>query len=259
MLVIVMGLVVLPAKAQTILGRPYTPNQIVVETLIPDTPEDASFPSGATFLTGTASLSRNIEFIAELPVARFNASGQQVSSTSALGNPYAGFGFSSTRVPFLFELGARFPVAPSNRASQIGALADVGRTAAFRADEFSLSALFNVRRSLGRFTSLRLRFGTTFASSDELGGTDDNETAWRLQYDAQLWREGNSVITGFSFTGRNTVSSPSTSQHHAMLSVMANWTRVQPGIVAGLSLNDLFNDSTFTPVAGLTLSLSYLR
>jgi hypothetical protein len=40
---------------------------------------------------------------------------------------------------------------------------------------------------------------------------------------------------------------------------MTNGRRVQPGLVAGTGLNDLFQDGDFAPFVGLTLSVTYLR
>ncbi len=246
-------------QAQTIWSRPYAPNQVAIETLVPDTPADAGPGSGATFVTGTVSLSDNVEFAGELPIAR--AGGENgVSSSTALGNPYLGLGLSSTTLPVLVEVGTRLPVASSQRAGRVGQGADMGRTAAFRRDEFSLSVLANGRFALGRYTSVRLRTGGSFASFPaSTSPSDSNETAWRLQYDAQLWREGDRLITGLSFTGRAVVSSPRRTRHHVALSLMANWTRVQPGLVVGTSVNDLVQDGAFSPFAGLTLSVSYGR
>ena len=257
--VLLLGLLAPAAHAQTIWSRPYAPNQVAVDMLVPDTPADAGQLSGATFVTGTVSLSDNIEVSGELPVARAGGT-NGVSSTTALGNPYLGFGFSSTTFPMLLEVGTRLPVASSQRAGRIGRGADMGRTAAFRRDEFSLSALANGRLAVGRQTSVRLRAGGTFASFPaSTSPSDSNETAWRLQYDAQLWREGEQLITGLSFTGRAVVSSPRRTRHHLALSLMANWTRVQPGLVVGTSVNDLVQDGAFSPFAGLTLSVSYGR
>lgn len=262
--ILLLGLVVSPTEAQTIWSRPYVPNQVVVEGVVPDSPSEAGRLSGATFLTGTVSLSENIELAGELPVARYGASNGNAST--ALGNPYVGVGFSSTIAPVLVEVGARLPVAGSERAGSIGQAADMGRLAAFRPEEFSLSALANGRLAIGRATSLRLRAGGTYASFSvpaPAGATtapgDSSATAWRLQYDAQLWNEGERTITGLSFTGRAVVSSPRRTQHHIALSVMPNWARVQPGLVVGTSVNDLLRDRTLTPFAGLTLSLGYGR
>lgn len=257
---LLVGLFVPTAHAQTLWSRPYSPNQFAVEVLVPDTPAEASWASGATFVTGTASLSDNIELATELPVARFGASGDSLSSTTALGNPYVGLGFSSTTFPVLLEIGARLPVASSSRAGRIGSAADMGRLAAFREDEFSLSLLANGRIAVGRKTSVRFRAGGTYASFPaSTSPSDSNTTAWRLQYDAQLWHEGKRTITGLTFTGRATVSAPRRTQHHVALSLMGNWPRIQPGLVVGTSVNDLLQDGAFSPFAGLTLSISYGR
>lgn len=257
LIVLLLGLSSPAAQAQTIWSRPYAPNQVAIEAFVPDTPAEAGRFSGATFVTGTVSLSDNIEFAGELPISRAGGTGE-ISSTTALGNPYLGFGFSSTTFPVLVEVGTRLPVAPAKRTGRVGRGADMGRTAAFRPDEFSLSTLANGRVPVGRRTSVRLRAGATFASFPaSTSPSDSNETAWRLQYDAQLWREGEQLLTGLSFTGRAVVSSPRRTRHHVAFSIMANWPRVQPGFVVGTSVNDLVQDGAFSPFAGLTLSVSY--
>lgn len=248
-----------PAHGQTIWSRPYDPNQVAVETIVPDPPDDASVLSGATFLTGTYSLNDNLELAAELPVARYGAGTQGVSSSAAVGNPYVGIGFSSTMIPLLVQIGGRIPAAPANAASQIGTLADPGRTDAFQPDGFVLSGLLNGRLSLARRTTLRLRTGLGYASYPSANAASSNRTRrWRMYYDAQLWRESDRLLTGLSLTGRSRLSTQD-SQNHIALSVMGNWTRVQPGVVTGTSLNALFQDGTFAPFVGVTLSIRYLR
>ncbi|PSQ63161.1 MAG: hypothetical protein BRD25_04750 [Bacteroidetes bacterium QH_1_61_8] len=131
------------ADGQTIWSRPYTPNQVAVEALTPYATDDAGLLSGGTFFSGTFSLNDNLELATELPVARYGASSSGSSSTTALGNPYVGIGFSSTRTPLLFELGARIPVAEPGDAVRVAESVDVGRTTAFRPEEFVLSGLLN--------------------------------------------------------------------------------------------------------------------
>lgn len=247
----------LPATGQTLWSRPYQPNQITVETIVPDA-EGAAFFSGATFITGTASLSENIELMAELPIAQFQPSGNG-ASTSTIGNPYVGLGLSSTATPVLLEVGARIPAASSNRAAGIGAATDIGRTSAFVPDEFSLSALLNGRYSLGRQSSIRLRTGFAYGSRPSPSGSDARRTRWQMHYEAQIWRESTPLLTGLSLLGRHRLDSPGTSEHLLSLSVMADWSRLQPGVFAGASLNDLFQEGTISPLVGLTLSISYGR
>jgi len=248
----------LPAHGQTLWSRPYQPNQIAVETIVPDT-DGASFFSGATFITGTASLSENIELQAELPIARFQPSGNGVSA-STIGNPYVGIGLSSTATPVLLEVGVRIPAASSNRAAGIGAATDIGRTSAFVPDEFGLSALLNGRYELGRQSTIRLRSGFAYGSRPSANSSSDSRrTRWQMHYEAQLWRESNPLLTGISLLGRHRLDSPGTSEHLLSLSVMADWPHLQPGVFAGTSLNDLFQEGTFSPVVGLTLSISYGR
>ena len=256
-LLLFFALSVLPAKGQTIWSRPYEPNQFAVEVIAPDAPDDASALSGATFLTGTFSLSNNIEFAAELPVARYGATTEGVSSKTALGNPYVGFGFSSTTLPVLVQVGARLPVAPSNAATRLGEAADLGRTPAFRPEEFAPSLLLNGRLSIGQNSTLRLRTGAQYATRPRAGGGTDRD--WRLLYESQIWREGNRLITGLSVAGQATLTKPRGTRHHAAISIMGNWRHVQPGLVTGVSVNELFRDGTLSPFVGLTLSITYMR
>jgi hypothetical protein len=246
-----------PAQAQTLWSRPYEPNQIALEAIAPDA-DDASLMSGATFLTATASLNENIELLTELPLARFQPSSGGGSST-AVGNPFLGLGLSSTRLPLLLQVGARVPAAPANPATRIGNAADFGRTRAFNEDEFVLSGLANGRYEISRQSTLRLRSGLAYTSRPAADTPDSRDRDWSLHYDAQIWREGDLLITGLSFTGRSLLTSPGTSEHHLSLSLMGNWNYVQPGLLAGTSLNDLVQDGRFSPHAGLTLSISYGR
>jgi hypothetical protein len=256
-LAVVLGALALPADAQTLWSRPYEPNQLAVEALLPDV-ENASPLSGATFVNLSGSLNENVEVLAELPLARFQPSGSGPTS-STIGNPYLGLGLSSTSLPVLVQLGARIPAASANAAAAVGDAADIGRTRAFRPDEFSVSGLANGRLSLGRGSSLRLRTGLAFASREAPRPDRPRIQDWFLHYDAQIWREGGLLLTGLSLTGRALLNSPGTTDHQLTLSVMGDWERVQPGLLIGTSLNDLALDGEFTPVAGLTLSLSYGR
>ncbi|MFB6248649.1 MAG: hypothetical protein ABEL97_08785 [Salinibacter sp.] len=254
----VLSLVALPSRAQTLWSRPYEPNQIAVEALVPDAASNASALTGATFVTGTVSLSDNVQLAAELPVARYRPSVDGARGTTAVGNPFVGVGLSSTTIPLLFQIGVRFPGAEANQAAAIGRATDVGRTAAFEPEAFAVSGLVNGRLEVGRYSTLRLRTGLEFGSRPAPTGPG-RVGNWRLHYDAQLWREGERLITGFSVTGRTRLSRPGASEYHALLSVMGNWKLVQPGLLAGTSLTDLFQRGTWTPIVGITLSVSYGR
>jgi hypothetical protein len=252
---------VVPAAAvgQTIFSRPYEPNQITVEAIVPELPDrNSSFPSGATFLTATRSLTERVELTAELPVARYINNG---TSATAVGNPYVGVGLSGTRTPFLVELGVRIPAVPTNRAPAVGRRADPGRTAAFRDEAYSLSSLLNGRLALGRYTTLRLRAGLTYASVET--ASDSSRTRhWSLPYSAQLWHEGTRLLTGLSVIGRPALSSaPSLESytHRALASVLLDHDRVQPGLFVGTGLSPLITDGQVVLIGGLTLSISYDR
>ena len=255
-LLLLTGGLSIPVDAQTIWSRPYQPNQIALETIVPEFPDaDASIASGAAFLTATHSLNENVELAAELPVARYAT---DATSATAVGNPYVGIGLSSTSRPLLLELGVRIPAVPTNEAPRAGSRADLGRTAAFRDETISTSALLNGRVPLGRHASLRLRSGLTFASADQ-PGADGRERHWRLPYSAQLWWNGQRFMSGLSVEGRPLLngSVPAQTTHHAVLSLMLDGARVQPGVLAGTGLDPLFEDGRFVVVAGLTLSVSY--
>lgn len=254
------GTVAVPAQAQTIWSRPYEPNQIAVEVLVPDLPtDDASGRSGATFLTATRSLNENIELAAELPAARYAATN---TTATTVGNPYVGVGLSSTRIPLLVELGVRIPAAPNPPARTAGRHADAGRTAAFRDESISVSGLLNGRLSLNRYTTLRLRTGLTYGSP-AADSTADTTGKWRLPYSVQLWRDGERFMTGLSIAGRPSLSpsapGPDRSTHHAMVSLMLNGTRVQPGVLLGTDLTPLFTEARVALIGGVTLSISYDR
>ncbi len=254
---ILLGSLCAPVQAQTVWSRPYEPNQITIEALAPELPgEDPAFPSGATFLTATRSLNDNLELSVELPLARYAAGG---ASATAVGNPYVGLGLSSTRRPLLLEVGLRIPVVPSNQALRAGQRADLGRTAAFRDEAVSVSGLLNTRLSLGRHTTLRLRAGLTYGSvsADSSAGRSG---AWNLPYGAQLWRTGDALIAGLSVVGRPAITDAADgrgSAHHAVVSLMLNGARLQPGVLLGTGLDPLVQGGNVAWVGGLTLSVSY--
>lgn len=252
-----LGGLISPTQAQTVWSRPYQPNQIALEAALPEIPDDdASALSGATFLTVTHSFTEHIELAAELPLARYATSAM---STTALGNPYVGLGLSSTSRPILVELGVRIPAAPTDQALEAGKRADLGRTAAFRNEAFSMSALFNTRFALSRHTTLRLRTGPSYASVRTADGSG-RKGHWQIPYSAQVWRNGDPLMTGFSVVGRPNITSAVDSvesRHHAVLSVILDGTRIQPGLLIGTGLDPLFKDGRFVLVGGVTLSISY--
>lgn len=247
-----------PVYGQTIWSRPYEANQLVVETFSPDPPEGSSLLTGASFVSGTVALSRKVELAGELPIARYTPAQDDLSPTTALGNPYLGLGFSSTRLPILFQFGVRIPSAPINEATLVAESVDMGRSRAFRPDELSFTGLFNARRSVGRQSSLRFRGGMGYARYASTVDTIESRMRdWRLHYEVQLWREGDWLLTGWSLTGQAVFSRPRSTRHHFVVSFMGDWARIQPGVVGGLSLNALLLDERFAPFVGLTLSITH--
>lgn len=247
-----------PVYGQTIWSRPYEANQLVLETFSPDPPDGASPLSGASFLTGTVALSENVELAGELPIARYTPAQDNLSSTTSLGNPYLGFGFSSTRLPILFQFGVRLPTAPISEATLVAESVDMGRSRAFRPDELSFTGLFNARTTVGRQSTLRFRGGMGYAQHASTVDTIESRVRdWRLQYEVQWWREGDWLLTGWSFTGHAVFSRPRSFRHHVAISFMGDWARIQPGVVGGLSLNALLLDERFAPFVGLTLSITH--
>ncbi|WP_263786788.1 hypothetical protein [Salinibacter grassmerensis] len=250
------GVLAVPAQGQTIWSRPYQPNQVALEAIVPDLPaDDASVASGAAFLTVTRSLNKNVELAAELPVARYAT---DAASSTAVGNPYVGFGLSSSSLPVLLELGVRIPATPTNNALRAGRRADMGRTAAFRDESVAPSVLLNGRLPFGRRASLRLRSGVTYASV-ESAGEMGAQNRWRLPYSAQLWWDSEQFMTGVSLEGRPLLSGsePDRTTHRAVVSVIFDEARIQPGLLVGTGLDPLVQDGRFVAVAGLTISASY--
>ena len=251
-----------PAHGQTLWTRPYEPNQVALEWVVP-TFEDAQVDAltSAAFLTATHSLTNNVELVGELPVAYYSAdTNAGARSTSALGNPYVGVGLSSTATPFLFELGVRLPAAPDNKAAGAGTVANVGRGTAFRHDAFTASGLLNWRFAFGRRTSLRIRTGGDFSVYPD--SSDATVRDLRLRYSAQLWRQGNPVLVGLTSTGRVSFrhgdAFAANTRHSLAGSVMLDYDAVQPGLLVGIALDEDTRDVAAFFI-GLTLSTSYRR
>ncbi|WP_143815356.1 hypothetical protein [Longibacter salinarum] len=241
-LILIVAASALPATGQTLFTRPYLPSTLSVEAVRPAYENgQLSSTTGALFFTGSYTLDKNIELIGELPVA--HADGETISSTTALGNPLLGLGLSSTRIPFLVEIGVRFPVSSGDVATQLAQAADYGRGAAFLEKEKQAYLLANTRFMLGRKTSIRLRSGLAFGIFEEAdtSGTDVTQRDLRLRYAVQVWREGDRLITGASFTGRGITTAPGSysdkSRHHFAFSALLDFERIAPGITIGIPLN----------------------
>lgn len=255
LLVFILGIGSWPdAHAQTIFTRPYQPSTLSVEAVAPTFSGDSlDAASGALFVSASYTLNTNVELMVELPVAR--ASGDPGSSTG-LGNPLIGLGFSSTSFPLLVEVGARLPLADDDLASRVGAFTDFGRGRAFQPEERLGYLLGNTRFPIGRQTSVRFRGGFSYAAfpRDTVEG-ERTETDVRIRYSAQLWREGDRLITGLTLTGRGTLTAPGSygkkSIHHVALTTLVDVRRFAPGITVGLPL-----DASTRDVADTTIGLS---
>lgn len=243
------------ADAQTILTRPYEPSTASVEVVHPTYAADSlGLGTSAAFVSASYTLNENIEAVAELPVARVDAG--SVTATR-LGNPFVGFLFSSTSLPLLIEMGVRLPVADGSAATELGSFSDAGRGAAFIKEEFAIHTLGNTRVQLGRNTTLRLRGGgvySVYPVPDDAGG-ERNERDFRLRYAAQLWREGDPLVLGLTFTGRGTVTAPGSynqkSVHYLAGTVILDVGRVMPGLTVGVPFNKDVRET-----AGAVVSLS---
>ena len=249
-----------PSHGQTLWTRPYQPNQIALEWVVPTfEDEPVETLTSAAFLTATRSLTDNVELVGELPVAYYAAdAGGGTITTSAVGNPYLGVGLSSTTTPFLFELGVRLPAAPDNEASFAGTIANAGRGTAFRHDAVTVSALLNWRFAFSRRTSLRIQTGGAFSSYPD--SSDATVSDVRLRYGVQLWRMGNPILLGLTSTGRISFEQgdafAANTRHSLAGSVMLDSDAVQPGLLVGIALDgDVRDVASF--FVGVTLSMSY--
>ena len=246
------------ADAQTILTLPYEPSTVSVEVVHPTYAADSlGLGTSAAFVTASYTLNENVEVTAELPVARVDAG--SVSATR-LGNPFAGFLFSSTSLPVLFELGVRLPVADGSAATELGTFTDAGRGSAFIEKEFAVHGLGNTRLQLGRNTTLRLRGGGVYSvyPVPDADGGERNERDFRLRYAAQLWREGDPLVLGLTFTGRGTLTAPGTydkkSVHYLAGTAIVDVGRVMPGLTVGVPFNKEVRD-TATTIVSLSLGV----
>ena len=246
----------------TLLGQslwrvPYQPSQVVLETIVPQYETDQfEGGTGAAFLTGTFMLSSNLEGVVELPLARATAPS---TSSTALGNPYVGVGIASTTMPFLVEVGARLPLGGDTVAREaVTGITDPGRTSAFGRNERSASALVNVGLFLWPNTSLRLRGGGSYAIFDKPAGDIDRDV--RLHYGAQLWRNGEFLIIGLTFTGTaipwDAGSYGANSRHHLGATTLLDVDPIAVGPLVGVSLDTVVRDVA-PYFVGLTLSINY--
>jgi hypothetical protein len=230
------------AVAQTQFTRPYLPSTVSVELVRPAFEDETlSSDTGALFLTGSYTLNENVEIVGELPVAR--AGGEDISTTTAIGNPLFGFAFSSTRMPILLELGGRLPVADDNRATRLGQSTDYGRGNAFLEDERQVYMLGNTRYQFSQIVSIRVRGGLVYSVfQNEVDGTQRTERDLRLRYSAQAWREGDWLMFGLTFNGRGTTTAPggygSKSTHHVAATAILDIGKVAPGVTLGLPLDE---------------------
>lgn len=258
LVVVLLALTVVSARGQSLWPRPYQTNQVAVEWVVPTFDDGDVRPvTSAAFLNVSYALTRRVTVVGELPAAYYMATaGDSTITTSALGNPYIGVGLSPTSLPFLLELGVRVPIGPDNRAAFAGAVADVGRSNAFRHGERSASAFANWRWPLATRTSLRLRGGAVLGQHADSTGQDQWDT--RLRYGAQLWREGDPLLVGLTAGGRADLSASGALTHQIAASVMLDLHPVQPGLLVGMWLDGEVQDvASF--FFGITISSSHLQ
>ena len=251
--------------AQSLWTKPYEPNQIGLELLQPalDTEpnEELSFLTGAGAVWGSYLLNDRTTLTAAVPFAHYRAeigNDNPVSqSTSVLGNPYVGLGFSSTRVPFLVELGTRLPVVSErNAATFAGRATDLDHSEIFSPHLFSTQLLLNPRWELSRTASVRLRGGPLVTIP-----TQDNSDTTELfaRYSAQSWVEGDRYIVGLGVTGRTLVTEgggfDNRTTHQAGGTLIFNFPSVQPGVLLRVPINGPESDAVGL-IVGVTLTAS---
>lgn len=252
--------------AQSLWTKPYEPNQLTLEFLQPalDTApdEELSLLTGAAIFGGSYLINDRTTFVAEVPIAHYRAEVDGDDPTSitetALGNPYLGMGISSTRMPLLFELGGRLPAASSDHsaAMRAGTTADLDRSEMFAPDLFSAHLLANARWELSwRTTSVRLRGGPLLTVPTQ----DNGSTELYARYGIQGWREGERYVLGLGLTGRALLTGDGSfadrTTHQVGGTLIFNFPRVQPGILARVPLNGPESDAV-NLVVGVTLSVS---
>jgi len=263
--VLLLGLWPRSGTAQSLWTKPYEPNQVALELLQPslDTPanETVSFLTGAGILSGSYLLNDRTTFVAEVPFAHYQSEVGEDDPTSIsesmLGNPYVGLGVSSTRVPFLVELGVRLPIASdSSAATYAGTATDLDQSEAFVAHLLSAQLLLNARWELSRIASVRFRGGplVTVPTQD-----DGSTTELFVRYSVQGWYEGERYVLGPGLTGRGLITEIGSNfsdrtTHQVGGTLIFNFPRVQPGVLVRTPLNGPGSDAVDL-IVGITLSV----
>ena len=125
---------------------------------------DFTFISSAIFVSGRFSISENIMFVGELPIAHAKrkdvkivdpSTGQTLFEQSfdaknIMGSPYVGLELHKAGSNSFFEIGALLPVAQDDKgnASEFGVAADFDRFEAFVPDLTTLSGNLNYQRKM---------------------------------------------------------------------------------------------------------------
>jgi hypothetical protein len=223
---------------------------IAVEVLIPNFPDDNTESSAwATFLSLRAPLSKNVNFVGELPIAHssfeFRFLGSRISeSETAVGNPYLGLEIKGEDSPIFAEVGLRVPIAPEDNVGTFGGLiSDMDRVEAFMPKMLPVTVMLNLRQKTWGGVVFRLRGGPSLLinTGADQGGFDDTETF--LGYSAQVGYESEPVSVIGGFTGRATLSEEDAdygerSVHQLGFAASFGLDNVRPGVHLRLPLDE---------------------
>lgn len=215
---------------------------------------DISAVTSASFIGFRVPLSTGATFVADLPVAVFDADG--VDAEIAVGNPFVGVEVPLGTEQVSFRLGGRLPVAPENNTATIVGLYDrVERLGSWLTRSVPVQGIFSYQ-NWNRVTGLVIRF----AAGPELwipteDGVDSDVVAL---YNAQFGYATEQFTLMGGFGGLLVLSEEDAnlgerSLHQATVSISLLTGNVRPGIHLRLPLDE---DMTDTVDYGIGLNVA---
>ena len=243
---------------------------IAVEVFKPTFKDDLfnefTFISSAIFVSGRFSISENIMFVGELPIAYAKrkdvkivdpSTGQTLFEQSfdaetMIGSPYVGLELHKAGSNSFFEIVARLPVAQDNKgnASELGVAADFDRFEAFVPDLTTLTGNLNYQRKNVSNVVLRLRGGASVFFPK------DSDTEVFLDYSGQIGFEGQQIsliggITGIMIVTESDLDLGERTVHHLGATAAINLGTVSPGVHFRIPIDDQLDNIDY--VLGLNL------